>query len=137
MRARPAWGPRLVAASFVAGSAGTFVLLAGRPLALTLVGSAVVGLAAGVPFAYAFSAAAAARPDAPAAAIGLVNMAAAAVILVGNPLLGLAFSTDTGGRIGFAAIALLWLSAMAAVSTRARARTARSWVRGSRLRARR
>jgi cyanate permease len=115
MRTRPAWAPRLVAASFVAGSAGTFVLLVGRPLALTLAGSAVVGLAAGVPFAYAFSAAAAARPDAPAAAIGLVNMVAAAVILVGNPLLGLAFSTDTGGRIGFAAIGLLWLSATAAV----------------------
>jgi hypothetical protein len=42
-------------------------------------------------------------------------MLAAAVILVGNPLLGLAFSTGEGGRIAFAAIALLWLGAIAAV----------------------
>jgi cyanate permease len=115
VRARPAWGQRLVVGSFVAGAAGTLVLLAGRPLALTLPASAVVGLAAGVPFAYVFGAAAGARPDAPAAAIGLVNMLAAAVILVGNPLLGLAFSTGEGGRIAFAAIALLWLGAIVAV----------------------
>jgi predicted MFS family arabinose efflux permease len=91
------------------------VLLVGRPLGVALVASALVGIAAGVPFAYVFSTAAAARPDAPAAAIGLVNMAAAVVILVGNPLLGLAFSSLTGGRIAFAAIAALWLSAIAAV----------------------
>jgi hypothetical protein len=42
-------------------------------------------------------------------------MVAAVVILVGNPLLGLAFSSLTGGRIAFAAIALLWLAAIAAV----------------------
>jgi MFS family permease len=115
MRARPAWGGRLVAASFVVGAAGTLVLIVGRPLGVALVASALVGLAAGIPFAYVFSTAAAARPDAPAAAIGLVNMVAAALILVGNPLLGLAFSSLTGGRIAFAAIALLWLAAIAAV----------------------
>jgi predicted MFS family arabinose efflux permease len=115
VRARPAWGPPLVAGSFVAGAAGTLALLPARPLGLALAASAVVGLAAGVPFAYVFSAAARIRPDAPAAAIGLVNMLAAAVILAGNPLLGLAFSTGEGGRIGFAAIALLWLAAVAAV----------------------
>jgi hypothetical protein len=115
VRARPELGARLVAASFVAGAGGTALLLVGRPLALALVASAIVGLAAGVPFAYVFGAAAAARPEEPAAAIGLVNMLAATVILVGNPLLGLAFSSDTGGRIGFAAIAALWLAALAAV----------------------
>jgi MFS family permease len=111
---RPAWTTALVVGSFVAGAAGTAVLVAGRPLALTLAASAVVGVAAGLPFAYIFSAAAAARPDAPAAAIGFVNMIAAAVILVGNPLLGLGFSLPGEGRIGFAVVAVLWLAAVAA-----------------------
>ena len=77
MRARPEWSAPLVGASFVVGAAGTLVLLIGRPLGLALVASALVGLAAGIPFAYVFSTAAATRPDAPAAAIGLVNMVAA------------------------------------------------------------
>jgi MFS family permease len=118
LRTRPGWTPPLLAGSFVAGAAGTAVLLAARPLPLVVVASAIVGLAAGIPFAYVFSAAAAARPDAPGAAIGFVNMIPATVILVGNPLFGLGFSAPGQGRIGFVVVAALWLAALAAVPTR-------------------
>ena len=101
--------------SFVAGAAGTALLTVAEPLPLALVASAIVGLAAGVPFAYAFGGAAATRPDAPAEAVGFVNMIAATAILVGNPLLGLGFSAPGDGRVGFAAVAVLWAAAVAVV----------------------
>jgi MFS family permease len=111
---RPAGGrlldrPTLVRASFVVSAIGTVALAVATPFAVAVVGAVVVGLAAGIPFAPAFSGAARVRPDAPAAAVGLVNMVAAVVILVGTPLLGLTFSLPGDGRIGFAAVAVLCL----------------------------
>jgi tRNA (cmo5U34)-methyltransferase len=55
------------------------------------------------------------RPDAPAAAVGLVNMLAAVTILVGTPLLGLTFSLPGDGRIGFLAVAVLCAATAAVV----------------------
>ena len=78
-----------------------------------MAGSLLVGIGAGIPFSPAFTGAAATRPDAPAAAVGFVNTAANLVVLVGTPLLGLAFSLSGEGRFGFAALALLWLAALA------------------------
>jgi nitrate/nitrite transporter NarK len=124
VRNRPGWTAQVIAGSFVAGAAGTAVLVAARPLGLALVASAVVGFAAGLPFAYVFSGAAGARPDAPAAAIGMVNTIAVGVVLVGNPLLGLAFSAPGNGRIGFAAVAVLWLAALGALPGRGIRRSA-------------
>ena len=95
-------------ASFLAGAAGTLLLLPAMPLALAVVASAIIGLAAGIPFAPSFAGAARARPDAPGAAVGLVNMTAAITILVGTPLVGLAFSLPGNGRIGFVVLAALW-----------------------------
>jgi predicted cobalt transporter CbtA len=73
----------------------------------------VIGVAAGIPFAPAFTGAAVLRPDAPAAAVGFVNGSAGAAILVLTPLLGLAFSLPGEGRIGFVVAAGLWLAALA------------------------
>jgi hypothetical protein len=73
-----------------------------------VVAAAAVGFAAGIPFAPAFVGAQRLRPDAPGAAIGVVNMVAAVVILVGTPLIGLTFSLPGGGRTGFIAIAILY-----------------------------
>jgi hypothetical protein len=42
-------------------------------------------------------------------------MVGAAVILVGTPLLGLAFSIPGGGRAGFAIVATLWAATALAV----------------------
>jgi cyanate permease len=114
LRARPEWTNRLVLGSIAAGAIGTAALVPARPIGLALAASAVIGIASGLPFAYVFGSVARVRPDAPAAAIGVANAYAVLVILVGNPLLGLAFTGDRDGRIGFAAVVGLWLAALAA-----------------------
>jgi MFS family permease len=105
---------RLLRASFLLGGAGTAVLAIASPLGLAIAAAALVGLAAGVPFAASFAGAARIRPDAPGAAVGLVNMTAAVTILIVTPLVGLSFSLPGDGRIGFLAVAALW--ALAALS---------------------
>ena len=102
--------PALVRASFLLSAAGVGALAIATPFAVAVLGAVAVGLAAGVPFAPAFAGAARLRPDAPAAAVGFVNMAAALTILVGTPLLGLSFSLPGDGRIGFAVVAGLCLA---------------------------
>ena len=109
----------LLAASMVAGAAGTVLLLLDIPLAARIVGAAVLGLAAGIPFAAAFSGAQAIRSDVPAAAIGFINSCATLVIAVGAPLVGFTFSLAGNGRTGFAAVAALWaLSSVAVLPSR-------------------
>jgi predicted MFS family arabinose efflux permease len=102
-----------VPASIVAGGAGTLALVAAEPAWLAVAGALLVGLGAGIPFSPVFTAAARIRPDAPAASVGLVNTAANFAVLVGTPLVGLSFSLPGEGRLGFAAIAVLWLGALA------------------------
>lgn len=101
-------GSRLLVLGFLAGGAGVLLLAVARPLPLAIAAAALVGLAAGLPFAPSFAGAAALRPDAPGAAVGFVNMVAAVTVLVGTPLLGLAFSLPGDGRIGFVVVAALW-----------------------------
>jgi MFS family permease len=110
---------RAIAASVAVGAAGMALIAAGSPVAAVGIGAALVGLASGIPFAPAFSGAAALRPDAPAAAVGFVNGASALVIVAGTPLLGLSFSLPGGGRGGFAVIAALWAATLLALPTRA------------------
>jgi MFS family permease len=107
--------PALLRAAFVAGAAGIAALAAARPFALAVAGAAAVGIAAGIPFAPAFAGAARLRPEAPAAAVGLVNMFAAVTILAGTPLLGLTFSLPGDGRVGFALAGALFAAAALAV----------------------
>jgi hypothetical protein len=102
-----------VATSIVAGAAGAAALATGVSLGLSAAGALVLGLAAGLPFAPIVGATLELRRDAPAAAIGSVNAVAILVIVAGTPLAGLAFSLPGDGRIAFAAIAGLWLSALA------------------------
>jgi MFS family permease len=123
MDAHPELTPRALAASIVGGTAGTVALIVADPAWLAVLGALLVGIGAGIPFSPAFTGAAAARPDAPAAAVGLVNTAANLVVLVGTPLVGLSFSLSGEGRLGFAALALLWVAALGVVS---RPRTAAS-----------
>jgi MFS family permease len=103
--------PGVVRAAFVVGGGAIALLAVGRPLALVVPAAALVGLAAGIPFASAFAGAQRLIPDAPAAAVGAVNLAATIVILVGTPLLGLTFALPGGGRTGFVACAVLFGSA--------------------------
>jgi MFS family permease len=103
--------PAIVRASFLVGGAAIAVLSIAKPLPLAVCAAAAAGLAAGIPFAPSFAGAQRIRPDAPGAAVGVVNMAAAATILFGTPLLGLAFSLPGEGRIGFLVVAGLWAAA--------------------------
>jgi MFS family permease len=98
----------LVVVSVAAGVGGMLALATARPLALAVAGSAVVGLAAGFPFAPMLAAAGRARPEATGAAIGFVNTLYALTVLIGVPLLGLSFSLPGGGRAGFVVLAVLW-----------------------------
>jgi MFS family permease len=125
LRSRPALAPRAVAASIVAGAAALALLAAPVPLPLLVAASALAGLAAGIPFAPAFAGAQHLRPDSPAAAVGLVNAVATLAIVAGTPLIGLTFSLPGGGRIGFAALAALWLAALPAVRYSAAGRLVR------------
>jgi MFS family permease len=109
---RSAW---LLGASMVVGAVGTVFLLLDLPLAARIAGAALLGLAAGIPFAAAFAGAQAIRPDRPAAAIGLINSTATLLIVVGTPLVGFTFALPGHGRVGFAAIAVLWALALIAV----------------------
>ena len=102
-----------VGASLAGGAAGTLLLAVAQPPAVAALGAALVGIAAGIPFAPSFTGAALLRPDSPAAAVGLVNGAAAAVILAGTPLLGLSFGLPGDGRAGFCVVAALWLASLA------------------------
>ena len=102
----------LVGGSLVAIAAGSLMLGAGGPLWLSALGSLVLGLGAGLPFAVVFEAAQRLRPDAPAAAIALVNGCAVLAIVVGTPLVGLGFDLPGDGLAGFAAIALLALGGL-------------------------
>lgn len=106
---------RWVAASLVLGGAACVALALPLPLAGDVAAATVLGLAAGVPFAMAFTGAAQARPDAPGAAVGFVNGWAALAIVVGTPLVGLTFSLPGDGRIGFVVLGLL--AALAALAT--------------------
>jgi MFS family permease len=115
LRAHPGHARLAVAASLAGGALGTALLAVARPPVLAGFGAALIGVAAGIPFSPAFTGAALMRPDAPAAAVGLVNGSAAAVILAGTPLLGLAFGLPGDGRAGFAVVAALWLVALAAL----------------------
>jgi MFS family permease len=108
----------LLRGSLVLGGVGTGLLAFASPAGLAIVAAGLVGLAAGFPFAPAFAGAARTRPDAPGAAVGVVNMTAAVTILVATPLVGLTFSLPGDGRIGFVVVAALWAVSAFAVPRR-------------------
>ena len=110
-------GRALVAASLAGTSVGALLLALGGPFAISVLGAFVLGLTAGIPFAVIFAAAQRTRPDAPGAAIALVNACAVLTILVGTPLAGLAFELSSDGRLAFAAIAVLGTAALLALRT--------------------
>jgi len=115
LQRRPSVAVRLVGLSMLAGAAGTCLLLLDLPLGVRIAGAALLGLAAGIPFAPAFTGAQVIRRDAPGAAIGFVNSCATLLIVVGTPLVGFTFALPGHGRLGFVAIAALWALACIAV----------------------
>jgi MFS family permease len=112
MRRHPQLTRPAVALSLAAGAAATAGLAAAGPVPLAAFCVLVLGTAAGIPFAPAFAAAARTRPDAPGAAIGMINMCGSVLILVATPLVGLTFSLSGNGRAGFLVLGLVWGSAL-------------------------
>lgn len=112
LHTRPGRVRQAVGASLVTGALGSLAVAVASPPALMILGTMLIGIAAGIPFAPVFQGAAGLRPDAQAASIGVVNGAACAVILVGTPLLGLSFSLPGGGRAGFVVVGVLWAVAL-------------------------
>jgi nitrate/nitrite transporter NarK len=70
-----------------------FLALPGRPLAVALGGTVLVGLGVGLPYAAVFNTAAASLPSAPAAAQGLAAMGGTFGVMVGAPAMGYAVQT--------------------------------------------
>jgi MFS family permease len=118
LRNRPHWMRGAARMSLAAGAAGTLALLVARPSWIAVSGGVLVGMGAGMSFAPVFTGAVMTRPDAPAASIGFVNGIANLLVLIGTPLAGLTFAWPSGGRIGFALIAGLWLTALALLPNR-------------------
>ena len=116
LEAHPGLTRQALAASIVGGAAGTVALIVAEPAWLAVLGALAASIVSGAWGLVVFIGAAEARPDAPAAAVGLVNTAANLVVLVGTPLVGLTFSLTGEGRLGFAALAVLWLAALPVVS---------------------
>ena len=108
----PARRHAVLVASLVAAACGSLVLAAGGPLWTSALGALALGLAAGLPFAAIFEAAQRLRPDAPGAAVALVNGCAVLTILVGTPIAALAFELPGDGAIAFACLAALFLAAL-------------------------
>jgi MFS family permease len=119
VRRRPDRVRHALAAGILGCAAGTLLLAAAEPYGVAVLGAALVGVCAGIPFAPAFAGAALRRREAPGTAVGLVNALGNAVVVVGAPLLGLAFSLPWDGRIGFLAVAGLWLLALRAIPSSA------------------
>lgn len=101
-----------LAVSIAAGALGTVMILLAGPLWLAVVGGTLIGLGGGISFSPAFTGAAMVRSDAPGSAVGFVNGSATLTVLVATPLVGLTFELPGDGRVGFAAVAALWLVAL-------------------------
>jgi MFS family permease len=115
-RRRPELVRRAIAVCLVIAASGATLLALAGPLALSVLGSALLGLAVGIPFASVMTATQRLRPEAPAASVGFVNGVAVLTILVGTPLAGLAFSLPSDGSLAFAAIAALMALALVPLS---------------------
>jgi len=107
----------VVGAALVGTSAGALLLALAVSYPVSAIGAFVLGLMAGLPFAVIFAAAQRRRPDAPGAAIALVNACAVLTILVGTPLAGLTFELPSDGRVAFAAVAVLAAAALLPLRT--------------------
>jgi hypothetical protein len=106
LRVHPHQVRTAIVVSAAAGCVGTLALASGSP-PLALAGACVVGIAAGIPFATAFTGAAALYRTSPATAVGFVNGSGAFTVLALTPLVGIAFSRDAGVA-AFVVLAVLW-----------------------------
>ncbi|GIU93624.1 MAG: MFS transporter [Gaiellaceae bacterium] len=105
----------LVGTSLVGIAVGAGLLAVDAPYAVAALGSFLLGVSTGFPFAAIFAAAQRARPETPGAAIAFVNSFGVLTILVGTPLAGLAFDLPGEGALAFACIAALAAASLLAL----------------------
>ncbi len=118
MREHPDRARALIGLSLLSGGAAVVALASAGPPPLMALAGIVVGLSAGFPFAAAFTGAAKARPSMPGTSVAYVNALASIAILVGMPLVGLSFSLESDGRIGFIVVGTLWALTVLALPSR-------------------
>jgi predicted MFS family arabinose efflux permease len=114
-RARPSSTWPAVAASFLAGAAGTTLVALTPSPPLDALGAGVAGLAAGIPFGATLVGAARTHSEAAGVAVGAMNTYPVLAIVCGTPVVGLTFGLSGAGRIGFVGLAALWAAAVAAI----------------------
>lgn len=102
---RPGGLPGLVWTGIAAVVVGMILLVGPWGTLPSTIGSALTGVGAGLPFGLVFNEAGRSRPAAPATAVGFVNTFANGFVVVGTPLLGLAFLVPGGAGAGFLALA--------------------------------
>lgn len=105
----------LLAGGMVCGGCATIQLAGWGASALTVPATAIVGLASGLPFAPVLNATAKAFPEMPGSALGAMNLYPLSAVVIGNPLLGVAFDLSGGDRIAFAVLGILWIATIAAI----------------------
>jgi MFS family permease len=115
VRRFPEWTYAVIVSSLVFGGLATLALALSSSLTVDTLAAAVLGLASGVPFGACVNAAARTFPRAPGEAVGAMNLYAVTAIIVGTPLVGATFSLPSAGRVGFAALAVLTVAAIASV----------------------
>lgn len=115
----------IVSSSIALGALATTALAIGLPVTPALLATLGVGLAAGVSFGPIMDLAGRTHPGSPGAAIAFLNTGAMGLIVIGTPAVGASFSLPGDGRIGFAAIALIWLLSIPAASVFSTKRPAR------------
>lgn len=108
MRWHPHQMRRVIIGSVVVGIVGIAALAEARSLPLVILGSALIGLCSGLPFAYGYTISPRIRPDMPAVAAAVVNTCGLLVVVTSIPLVGLTFALPWDGRIGFIGAAVLW-----------------------------
>ncbi len=116
----------IVSSSIALGALATTALAIGLPVTLALLATLGVGLAAGVSFGPTMDLAGRRHPGSPGAAIAFLNTGAMGLIIIGTPAVGASFSLPGDGRIGFAAIALIWFLSIPAASVFSAKRPARA-----------
>jgi predicted MFS family arabinose efflux permease len=98
----------VVVVSLLASAAATAALARPSGVLTAAVAVCVLGIATGLPFAAVLATAQARRADRPAAAVGLLNGLANAVVLFGAPLLGAAIQASLSA-VGMLVAAAVWL----------------------------
>jgi predicted MFS family arabinose efflux permease len=107
-RRRPEDTRIMVVGALVASAAATATLAVPSSVPVAALAVFVLGVAPGLPFAAVLAAAQARRADRPAAAVGVMNLQANTLVMLGAPLLGAAIQRQLS-TAGLLVVAVLWL----------------------------